>query len=966
MTSRFALPASIVCVGVVLTGAPLSGQTSTPHSAFSVTLIPQFQRQVWPGDFNRDGRTDLVGSAAPHWESARPTDLLISIARPDRSFPTPRSLGLAADAVAVSDFNQDGFQDLVVRTPTAFAVMQGNGNGTFRAARTVQAASADGPFPATVIVADFTGDGHRDIVRPERVGDNDVIRVHPGRGDFTFGTPLDTVVGYEGVMSMIAGDFNGDGRPDLAVATICPSIHILINSAGGGFAVSDVPISCDVADITAGDLDRDGDLDLVITQYFPLTSSPGQVGILLGTGTGGFGPPEFHEAGVKGEYTVVVADVTRDGILDVATGNQSTFYDDDLGWQLSDSMTVLRGTGDGGLEAPITFRLTYENEDFRYQNSQHWLTINDINRDGAPDLIGSPGAVLLSRSPVPNRAPEVFAGPDRTIGYEDGLSLFATARDPDGHWLDYRWTDATGRPIGSTPWRPLFGTLDIGTFTYTATVTDRLGGVASDSVSVRVTDYTDSISLSNPLWWETLRAGTPYVIRWFTTDVYSRFDLSYSPDAGRTFVPIGECTGLAGTVRECTWLDPGPTGPSPLLRIVGTGPGIEPYIDLSGPFTLAEGAPALPQGWQNRDVGAVGAPGRATFVDGTFTVAGSGADIWGTADEFHYAWRGVPSLEAMELTARVTFVGTVNQWTKAGIMLRRHLGPQAAHTSLFVTPSTVKGVAFQRRRADGGSSVHTAGPAITAPVWLKLVVTGASVRAYYRTDAGPWTLVGEDSTPGGFGGFGGLAVSSHVDGRLAEARFDNVSVRAIPSWTEQDIGAVGLAGSGSAGGLRVTLEASGADIWGTADAFRFRSTYILDTNVQMSARVASVENTNQWAKAGVMFRESLAPGARHVMLIVSPGRGVAMQYRAAGDGITANAALVPGAAPTWVRIRRTGQLFVGEISDDGGTWTEVGRVTLPIDGPIFEGIAVTSHNNRALATAVFEEVAVETLSPGAP
>jgi regulation of enolase protein 1 (concanavalin A-like superfamily) len=325
----------------------------------------------------------------------------------------------------------------------------------------------------------------------------------------------------------------------------------------------------------------------------------------------------------------------------------------------------------------------------------------------------------------------------------------------------------------------------------------------------------------------------------------------------------------------------------------------------------------------------------------------------------------VPSWEPLELTARVTFVGRVNQWTKAGIMLRRHLGPQSPHASLFVTPTTVKGIAFQRRRTDGGLSVHTSGPAITAPVWLKLVLNGTQVRAYYRTDGGSWTFVGEDTIPfNQFGTFGGLAVSSHVDSRLAEAVFDNVSVRRLTAWSEQDIGDVRLTGSGSTDGLRVTVEGAGADIWGTADAFRFRHTFTNQTNVQVSARVLSVENTNQWAKAGVMFRDYLEPGARHVMLIVSPGRGVAMQYRASRDGITANAAIVPGAAPKWLRLRRTGDLFVGEMSDDGAAWTEVGRVTLAANA-MYEGLAVTSHNNRALATAVFEDVAVEPL-PGGP
>src|SRR5688572_20410131 len=145
-----------VCVGVVLTAPPLAAQTETPHSAFSLTTIPRFERQIWPGDFNRDGRTDLIGSAGGlgQWEF-RPTDLLLSIARTDRSFPTPRSLGIAADAIAVSDLNRDGFQDVVIRTPTSIAILPGNGDGTFRTPRPVAAAPESGPFPAFAVVQDF-------------------------------------------------------------------------------------------------------------------------------------------------------------------------------------------------------------------------------------------------------------------------------------------------------------------------------------------------------------------------------------------------------------------------------------------------------------------------------------------------------------------------------------------------------------------------------------------------------------------------------------------------------------------------------------------------------------------------------------------------------------------------------------------------------------------------------------------
>src|SRR5690606_28832324 len=100
------------------------------------------------------------------------------------------------------------------------------------------------------------------------------------------------------------------------------------------------------------------------------------------------------------------------------------------------------------------------------------------------------------------------------------------------------------------------------------------------------------------------------------------------------------------------------------------------------------------------------------------------------------------------------------------------------HAFLLATPGTEKGVAFQRRTASGGISEHTAGPAIGPPVWLKLLVRGGDVHAYYRQLAtDPWTHIGSANVQ--FAGTTfevGLAVSSHSDGTLATATFDNVAI----------------------------------------------------------------------------------------------------------------------------------------------------------------------------------------------
>src|SRR5262249_7919851 len=102
-------------------------------------------------------------------------------------------------------------------------------------------------------------------------------------------------------------------------------------------------------------------------------------------------------------------------------------------------------------------------------------------------------------------------------------------------------------------------------------------------------------------------------------------------------------------------------------------------------------------------------------------------------------------------------------------------------------------------------------------------------------------------------------------------------------WDHSDIGNVGYAGDASYATGQFTVQASGDDIWNTADAGHI--VYLsLNGDGEIKARVVSVQNTDGWAKAGVTFRESLAAGSTHASMFVTPGNGTAFQYRAATSG----------------------------------------------------------------------------------
>jgi regulation of enolase protein 1 (concanavalin A-like superfamily) len=150
--------------------------------------------------------------------------------------------------------------------------------------------------------------------------------------------------------------------------------------------------------------------------------------------------------------------------------------------------------------------------------------------------------------------------------------------------------------------------------------------------------------------------------------------------------------------------------------------------------------------------------------------------------------------------------------------------------------------------------------------------------------------------------------------------------------------------------------ASGGDIWNDSDQFRF-AYKALSGNGSIAARVDSIVNTHPWAKAGVMIRETLEADSRNACLVVTPGQGVSYQWRDTTRGLCLSSALGGLAAPYWVRITRTGNVFRAEWSPDGKTWTRQGTdITIPMAANAYIGLAVSSHDVDLVTTAEFANV----------
>jgi glucosylceramidase len=179
-------------------------------------------------------------------------------------------------------------------------------------------------------------------------------------------------------------------------------------------------------------------------------------------------------------------------------------------------------------------------------------------------------------------------------------------------------------------------------------------------------------------------------------------------------------------------------------------------------------------------------------------------------------------------------------------------------------------------------------------------------------------------------------------------------------WSSSDIGAVGIAGGAIATSAAFTANGSGNDIWNTADAFHFVDQPVAG-NSEIRARVINLQNTDPWAKAGVMIRDSIAAGAANVAVVLAPSNGVSFQIRSIAGGVTTSTVAGGGTviAPRWVRLVRAGNSFSGFYSSDGSAWTQVGTTTLvPMSSDALMGLAVSSHNNASNCVASWDNVSV--------
>lgn len=162
-----------------------------------------------------------------------------------------------------------------------------------------------------------------------------------------------------------------------------------------------------------------------------------------------------------------------------------------------------------------------------------------------------------------------------------------------------------------------------------------------------------------------------------------------------------------------------------------------------------------------------------------------------------------------------------------------------------------------------------------------------------------------------------------------------------------------------------TVTGSGHDIWDAADDFQFayEETPISDPEFVLTAEVESFTGTgnNAWQKAGLMVRDTLDPDSMHSYGAITSGNGYSHQGRyTTGTNQNINQQTQGLTAPIWLRLKRDGDTFTSYTSDDGVGWVQRGQYTYatPMTDPLYYGLAVTSHQDGTLSTAVFKKLRV--------
>lgn len=550
-----------------------------------------------------------------------------------------------------------------------------------------------------------------------------------------------------------------------------------------------------------------------------------------------------------------------------------------------------------------------------------------------------------------NGAPPAAPGNLRATLNATSLSASLTWTDAASNETSYRVERSTGGAFATIATLAANATsfTDSGlsrgtTYTYRVVAVNSSGQAPSGTASITTPANRAPVWSANPVTRLAATAGQAYSssLAGLASDPDGD-SLVFSKVSGPAWLVVSSSGALSGTPGTTdagaqSWTvraaDSGGLSASTTLQIT---------VNVSGQFTGA-------------DIGSVGIAGSTSFASatGTYTLRGSGSDIYYGTDSFHFASRQISG--DFDIRARVTSQTNTAPWAKAGVMVREGASAGARHAMMYTTPAaTGNGFEFIWRPTASGSTRYASGPGNNPPPnnWVRLTRSGDVLTGYASANGTSWTFVSAVVLSGLPATVNvGLAMTSAANTVAGTVTFDNVALTPFPlPWSSSNVGTPSFNSRSESAGSSYTVVSSGT-LSTAADACRY-VWQTLSGDGEIRLRVISQTG----GSAGVMIRDSLSSGSPFAALLVRSSDGQ-LQFLRRTTASTAPAAVTSaGTSPgRWLRLLRAGNLITAQKSGDGSTWTSIGAYTVTMGSSIRIGFTAVSGSASVANSAVFDNV----------